>query len=206
MPSASKLPYSPSWSRFADNFQRDLKVWLVFMAALSVCRAAIIFIFCDRMDPDSGVGTALVAMANGTRFDAPVATAWLLPPFLASIASGFLDMPRIAATVRKVVAAIFFPVTFFLGIVTYGFFKEFNDQFNHFILNAIYDDIGAALATVWKEHPVIWASAGLVAGSVALYLGTTRLAEKLNVSRQRLERLTSVGKGPSLCGCRGLPH
>ena len=177
------------WSRFADGAQRDLALWLAFMALLSAGRVFLIAVFHDRMAAGTGFGAVLVALANGVRFDAPVAVLWAAPGLLGSAVAAFTGWTRAAGIVRQAAAGVFVFLTVLLGVITFGFFREYDDQFNHFILGVIYDDFGAVLTTVWKEYPVVWVVLGMLALDAGLFLGIAWLVRRPLVAEARLARL-----------------
>jgi phosphoglycerol transferase MdoB-like AlkP superfamily enzyme len=170
------------FNRFLLQFLKDVKQWLFFMLYLSFFRLAFISFFRNKIEPATGVSDILLAALNGLRYDSMVATDWILLPFLASVASGFVNIDRLADRVRGAMSAAFIVLTAFAWIITFGYFKEYNEQFNYLIFNLYYDDAGAILKTIWADyHPLL---ALAVVGAVsALALGLKeRFAGKSAVS------------------------
>ena len=161
------------FNRFLLQFLKDVKQWLFFMLYLSFFRLAFIAFFRNKIEPATGVSEVLLTALNGLRYDSMVATDWVLIPFLASVASGFVNIDRFADRVRGAMSAAFIVATAFAWIITFGYFKEYNEQFNYLIFNLYYDDAGAILKTIWADyHPLL---ALTVVGAVsALALGLKR--------------------------------
>lgn len=107
------------------------------------------------MDAVTGGLDILTALINGARYDAVVATAWVAVPLLFSAANGFGEWSRAADRVRKASGAAFVGVASAVFVVTIGYFKEYNDQFNYFLFNLYYDDTTAIMRTIWAEHNLL---------------------------------------------------
>jgi phosphoglycerol transferase MdoB-like AlkP superfamily enzyme len=174
------------FNRFLLRFLNDVKQWLFFMLYLSCFRIAFISFFRNKIDPATGVSEVLLTVLNGLRYDSMVATYWVLIPFLASVASGFVNIDRFADRVRGAFGAVFIVVTAFAWVVTFGYFKEYNEQFNYLIFNLYYDDAGAILKTIWADyHPLLALS--LIGAVSALSLGLKkRFPGKSAVSSETL--------------------
>lgn len=152
---ADRLPVMKNWPRFFLQFRKDLKLWLFCVLFLSLFRIALIFLFRERMGNDAQTGDVLAAAAYGMRYDSMVASYTVLLPFLASIGCLFLDLRKLATRVRIAMGSLFLIFSSILFVVTIGYFREFNDQFNHFLFEFLYDDTTAILVTIWKGyHPL----------------------------------------------------
>lgn len=152
---ADRLPVMKNWPRFFLQFRKDLKLWLFCVLFLSLFRIALILLFRERMGNDAQIGDVLAAAAYGMRYDSMVASYTVLLPFLLSLCCLFLDVQTLAARVRTTMGTLFLIFSSILFVVTIGYFREFNDQFNHFLFEFLYDDTTAILVTIWKEyHPL----------------------------------------------------
>lgn len=150
-----KSPRSPGWISFVDQTARNLTFWLIGVALLAAFRLVMIFAFRERMGPGSGAGQIVAALVNGLRFDGQVVFYWGIVPFLFSSASGVARAEQWSETARRVFLFLFLASSIPLCAVTIAYFREFDDQFNHFLLGVIYDDFTAVLITIWKEYPVV---------------------------------------------------
>ncbi len=144
------------FSRFLLQFLKDGKQWLFFMLYLSIFRIVFILFFRNRIDDASTISDILWTTLNGLRYDAMVATDWVLLSFLAaSVPSGFVNAEPYADRFRKVIGSLFLVVTSITWVVTFGYFREYNEQFNQFIFNLYYDDTKAIFQTIWADyHPI----------------------------------------------------
>lgn len=155
-------------ARFFGQVQYDIRLWLYAMALLTLSRLGLIFLFRRLIAESSGYGTIAKALLNGMRFDSPIATWFMLPPLLVSIACLFRDWTARAGTVRRVVGIVFTFLTVLLFMITTRYFEEYNDQFNHFMFGLYYDDAGAILETIWTNYrPLSGLVFVMVSGGIA---------------------------------------
>lgn len=140
--------------RFFLQSRKDIKLWAGCVLFLSLFRIAFILLFRDRMGNDAQAWDVLVAAAYGMRYDSMVAGYTALLPFLLSVGCLFADLRVPANRVRNAAGSLFLVGSSVLFVVTVGYFREFDDQFNHFLFQFLYDDTTAILVTIWKEfHP-----------------------------------------------------
>jgi phosphoglycerol transferase MdoB-like AlkP superfamily enzyme len=183
-----------SWCRTAAQVQRDVALWLVCVATLSATRLFLIASFRSRLSPHVKFSQVVTALANGLRFDAQVATLWVVIPLLMSVACAFVDMARTAQRLRQAAAFAFLTLTSLIAAISWGFVREFDDQFNHFVLGAVYDDLGAILKTVVNAYPLLWPLAVAALAGTLVYVASRRVLTRALVSEDVLERLPPTAK------------
>ena len=144
-----------SWNAFISQFKRDLKQWLFFMALLSVMRLILIVVFSGKIGETTLGADIFKTFVNGLRYDVMVTIYCTLIPLLMSVVCGFADFSKAAERVRALIGRLFIILSVILSIVTIGYFKEYNDQFNHWIFNLYYDDTRAILSTIWAEYHLV---------------------------------------------------
>lgn len=143
------------FNRFLLQFRQDGKQWLFYMLYLSFFRVVFIITFRSRIGPATGISDVLMTALNGMRYDSMVSTWWTVVPFLAGIATGFVNIERFAARIRTAFSVLFILLTSIAWGFTFVYFKEYNEQFNYLIFNLYYDDIRAIIQTIWADyHPV----------------------------------------------------
>ncbi len=156
-----------SWNRFIWQLKKDLKQWLFFMALLSFMRLVLIVVFHGKIGATTPWADIPKTFLNGLRYDVMVATYIALIPLLMSVLCGFVDIRKAAEPVRALFGRLFIVLSVVLSVVTIGYFKEYNDQFNHWIFNLFYDDTRAIFSTIWAEyHPV----PGLIAAGLVSFV------------------------------------
>lgn len=153
-----------SWNRFISQFKKDVKQWLFFMGLLSVLRIVFVLSFGAKIEHGTSWPDIVKAFLNGLRYDGTVATYMILISVLTSVLCGFIDIRNLSDRVRFFLGSTFTVLTVTLSVIAIGYFREFNDQFNHWIFNLYYDDTKAIFSTIWAEYHVI---PNLLAVSVA---------------------------------------
>src|SRR6185295_10813117 len=134
-------PPSTGWTRFLTQIQKDLKLWLCALAFLSLFRWLMIFLFRGELGQNSTWLDILRCSERGFRFDASIATYWVLLPLAMSAACAFGNFIRLADRTRFWVGMIFLSLTSLLCVAAFGFFQEYHDQFNHWIFGIVADNI-----------------------------------------------------------------
>lgn len=145
------------FNRFLLHFLKNVKLWLSFMLYLSFFRLAFIFYFRNKIEPGTYYSDFALSALNGMRFDSIASTCWIAIPLLASIGLAIFDADRIVDRVRSIIGAAFMLVTTLTWVVTFGYFQEYNEQFNYVLFNLYYDDTAAIFKTIWTGyHPLIY--------------------------------------------------
>ena len=178
------------WNRFITQFQKDVKLWLFFIAYFLLFRCSFQVLFRHQIDASSTYRDVMAALFNGLRYDSVIATYLLVVPFLFSIIAGFANTSHLANKVRKVTGTAGVVLATVVCVSTFSYFKEFGDQFNHFIFGLIYDDLGAIVTTILKEYHVIPKVVGMVLIIVAALKIMCLLIRDPFVAPQSLNRLT----------------
>lgn len=156
---------------FLTHIQQDFKFWLFALVWLAVFRGIMLAVFARNLGPGVTGGAVLKCLATGARFDASIATYWVMPAALASLALLCCGLPaRVARRIRLVAGGLFVGLSTFLGVVAVGFFSEYKDHFNHWIFGVVFDDFKAVLKTIWADYPVIPIMLGLGVGMAATWL------------------------------------
>ncbi|HOM29330.1 MAG TPA: LTA synthase family protein [Deltaproteobacteria bacterium] len=140
------------WSRFFQSWQKDLVLWVFCMAFFACFRIAFLVVFRHRMEPTSTFATILSAFLNGMRYDAKVSTTFMLVPFCFSTACIFKNVRVLAGRVRAATGLVFVCLSSALCLITIEYFREYNDQFNHYLFGLIYDDRAAIFKTILSTY------------------------------------------------------
>jgi len=177
-----------NWSRFFDQYQKDLKLWLFCMVLLGVYRVGFIFYFKNHIDPTTSVLNIVWVSIHGISYDALVATILVSFPFLLSIVSGFTDTAKTTDRFRLAWGELFCAIYAGTCVVTINYFKEFNSQINHFIVNLVYDDTRAILQTIWSDYHPIENFIIILALTVVTVFSLRKVLVKGFVSTEFLER------------------
>jgi hypothetical protein len=158
------LATGASWDSFIDDLQGSLALWLLSFLLLGGFRLVMIRLFGGAMRPDIGAGDILRALARGMRFDSMVATYVALPCLVLSLGCLLFPMRQFALRVRWAFIALTVPLHLLICGVTIAYYKEYNNQFDGWIMGLVTDDLHAILLTIWRGYPVMLYAAGALLG------------------------------------------
>ena len=122
---------------------------------LGAFRLLMIELFGSDKQPGHGVIDILQAMTRGARFDSMVATYPVLPSLFLTLWCLFSDVSRIAQRVRVTVGVATVAAHLAICGITIGYFKEYHDQFNQWLVGLLTDDVGAIARTIWRGYPIV---------------------------------------------------
>jgi hypothetical protein len=177
-----------SWARAASAIQRDLLLLLLLLVLLQAVRFALVAVFHRQLGTQAGLGQFLMCALAGLRFDARIALLAALPSLLLSVAQVRWRLPRAGPRVRATTAVAFLAATLLTAGADLAFFSEFGCQFDDRTLGALYDDLGAVLLTLWREHHVVWLGLGFCALVVTGGWLAVRIFARWGVDPRRLAR------------------
>lgn len=96
---------------------------------------------------------------RGFQFDVKAAVCLSLPLFgikiLNDIFYDYLKFRGFCDVFVRFYERIILILTGVLCVLNVGFYQEYHDQFNHWVLGLWYDDVSAILSTIWKTYPVM---------------------------------------------------
>ena len=146
------------------------------MFLLSIFRALLIATFHEKILSTSTSNDFLATFFMGLRFDTHSIMLFLILPFLANL---FIYTPQrdvIVEKTRLFFSYFFLVITLLFSIITIPYFKEYNNQFNYFIFEGLYDDKIAIAQTIMQAyHPFV----SLFIFILLLYI-TIAITKKLN--------------------------
>ncbi|MFC1770134.1 LTA synthase family protein, partial [Nitrospirota bacterium] len=191
----SKTESTSPWQRVFKQWFRDLKLWLAAVLYLMLFRMVLIWAFLAQMAPESGLSEIMHVMLTGLRFDSVVATTLILIPFLMGTVSGITGKAlALTAKVRGIMAVGFFTISSMIFLVSYEYFREYGDQFNHFLFNFFKDDTLAILVTILKEYNPIMNTIAIIIFTLMGYFSYKKLIDKPFAFEQRLVDLIVIRK------------
>jgi phosphoglycerol transferase MdoB-like AlkP superfamily enzyme len=150
-----KINTGLSWSRFFAQAMKDIRLYFYCACCLSFFRFILIMTFINRKGPETGWVDILTAMSNGFRFDSRISFYVILPTLLLGIIGGFFPLDKVIDKTRYGIAITFTTLTLFVCGATVPYFKEYDDQFNQWLLGLIFDDVHAIIKTIWTQVPVL---------------------------------------------------
>ena len=155
-------------NHFWDNFQgtawKGLKVFLFYLAVLSLCRGFFIFWMQDYMGPSTTEQDVFLALWRGLRLSCQTAGILTLVSFLPALALTFFWKKGERMAWRVLTGAVL--VTFsVLYVASFPYYRQFHSNFNQLVFNAANDDMYALFVSFVQEFylPVRLAGALLLA-------------------------------------------
>lgn len=146
---------SSKWQNYIQEFIKQLQVYIFAVVYLGLFRIVLIIYFNNKIDSDTGIGEIFLAMAHGFRFDSAIAVLFLLIPFLANALFSPLNLSSLSVYLRIGFSGFMVIVMTFAFVVTIPYFKEFDSQFDYFLIEILYDDRSAVMQTIIDEYNFI---------------------------------------------------
>jgi phosphoglycerol transferase MdoB-like AlkP superfamily enzyme len=145
----------------------DMALWLALVLLFLAFRVALFSIFHAELPERPSAQAFQRCLETGLRSDTCAAT-WALLPSFALTVIGFVHslgiwhrrIRQLTLTIGLILSAIIF-------IADIGYFAEYDNQFDHWIVGLAYDDRTAIFTTIWKSYPVVWL---VVIGAAAVAL------------------------------------
>ncbi|HEY5911404.1 MAG TPA: sulfatase-like hydrolase/transferase [Verrucomicrobiae bacterium] len=189
---------------FARELHRDLLLWLISFLILAAFRLLMIWLFGSQMRATSGGEEILKALLRGARFDSMAASypVALCLPFTAFCL--LRDVSRLGQRVRIVVGILAVGVHLAICGITVGYFREYHDQFNQWIIGLITDDLGAITRTIWRGYPILAYLTGYLLVLAFSGWGIARLLRWFPPPRLKLRLRSGAAAGLTLALVVGL--
>lgn len=167
MPSMpARLPRSSrfSWQHLYMGILKGLKVFVFYLAVLSVFRMFFIFWMASYMGTGIGSHDVLTAIWRGTRLSMQTAGALTLVSFVPGFLLHYL-WPRWERCCVLVLNAILLVPLSILYVASFPFYRQFHANFNQMLFTGANDDLYALLITMVQQYylPVRLAGALLLA-------------------------------------------
>ena len=149
----SKTLFSVSYERFSQNVQKNFKLAVAVILPLLLYRAFLLIYFKSSLTSHLTVGDYLLTFINGLRYDLVVAGYITAVPMIVALLCLFLDFDRVNSRLRAFLLYFYFITADILLLSHFLFYMEFNHNFDHLALGAIFDDRTAVLLTAWHQYP-----------------------------------------------------
>ncbi|MCX6171831.1 MAG: sulfatase-like hydrolase/transferase [Flavobacterium sp.] len=144
------------WDNFLKELSNLIFFWFFGVLFFVVFRGIFILFFHKKIAHIIEFNEWLNIFLMGFRFDCTAVSYFLLIPLILLLTLSPLGKFKIIETSRKIHQVLFVILSTLICIVTVNYFKEYSDQFNHFLFLALYDDKKAVLNTILVDfHPII---------------------------------------------------
>lgn len=154
MPSMpARLPRSSrfSWQHLYMGILKGLKVFVFYLAVLSVFRMFFIFWMASYMGAGTGSHDVFTAIWRGTRLSMQTAGALTLVSFVPGFLLHYL-WPRWERCCVLVLNAILLVPLSILYVASFPFYRQFHANFNQMLFTGANDDLYALLITMVQQY------------------------------------------------------
>jgi len=153
------LNAAKGWPSLSYQWVKDFQLFLFILLSLTLFRVLLLLIFGDQTSDSSTTLDIASVFWMGFRVDMGTASSWVLLTFLISIGCSVFSIHRFALKLREFSAQIFIISAVLILGIDLVFFRVYGDHYNQMLLGLIYDDPGAIVTTIWKEHnPILYFS------------------------------------------------
>lgn len=144
----------------------DFALWFGLVLLFQSFRGLMMVCFREQAGDHVGWTHILRCFQAGLRYDVSNAT-YLCAPLLLMAALGcFWFSARVHNGVRQFVIGIAAVICALIFPVDAGYFREYHNQFDHWIWGVVFDDRRAIALTIWKSYPVVWITLGAIVAAV----------------------------------------
>ena len=140
------------WNNLIDEFVKLAYFWLFSIIFYSLFRVFLIMYFNQKIGINVNNTDIFNAILVGFKFDTHIVCIFLLIPFLSNLLIQTKNRDKIIQKIRLLFEYLFISISIILFVVTITYFKEYNSQFNYFVFEALYDDIGAITKTIALQY------------------------------------------------------
>ncbi len=140
------------WKNFTQEFHKLFIIWLVAIINLMAFRLYFIYEFRNQIKIETSSSDIFTALVKGFCFDSVIAGAFIVLPYLSLLMLSYFNLFNFIRYIRKFFTFLLFSINLFLCVVTITYFQEYNDQFNHFVFDGLYDDHVAVAITIYEQY------------------------------------------------------
>ena len=144
-----------NWIKFIQECITQIQLWLFLVLLQWIFRVIMILWFYKNISTTTIINDILLALFHGFRFDSKIASLFLLFPFLFNLILSSLNRFSIIFKLRLFFTGLGIVLILLSSIATLPYFEEFDNQFNFFLFDLLYDDQIAVFKTVLFEYHLI---------------------------------------------------
>ncbi len=144
------------WKLFLQEFYKLTYFWLFCIIIYAIFRIFLIIYFNTKLSTDVTTDDFINTILVGFKYDTHLIMLFLLIPFIANSIIFTKNREYIVSKIRLFFSYLFLTISFLSFVITPTYITEYNDQFNYFVFEALYDDTSAILHTIMLQYnPVI---------------------------------------------------
>ena len=140
------------WSKFINEISNNFFFLGFGIIFFQIFRLFFIYIYSNEIGENINLNDFLKVILMGLRFDATVTSYFVVLPFLTTFILVPFNKLKFTIILRKIFQILFIISSSLIYIITINYYKEYNDQFNHFLFLGLYDDKKAVLETIISDY------------------------------------------------------
>ncbi|PID29643.1 MAG: alkaline phosphatase [Candidatus Cloacimonadota bacterium] len=142
------------WNSFIKELSNDIFFMIFGVVFFQIFRLSFIGIYSNEIGEYGTFDQLLKTISMGFRFDITVVSYFVLLPFVSNLILALFNGFKYIKRVRKFFQILFIVLSTIIYIVTINYYREYNDQFNHFLFVGLYDDKKAVFETIIKDFNI----------------------------------------------------
>ena len=149
-------PSKKKWKNYIDELANLIFFWGFSILFFTIFRLSFVLIFSSELNWNKISCDLINVLITGFRFDTMVTSYFILVPFLSNLILYNSKKKYVVKKLRGIFQQLFIVLSPLICIITLNYFKEYNNQFNHFVFLALYDDLDAVIKTIISDfNPLI---------------------------------------------------
>ena len=134
------------------EFTKLFYFWIFSITIFSLFRVYMLIYFNSKIDINSGFNDILDVIFIGFKYDTNVILYFLIIPFILNFIIFTKNREEILRKIRLFFSYLLLSISIFAFVITVTYFIEYNNQFNYFIFEVLYDDILAISQTIFLQY------------------------------------------------------
>jgi phosphoglycerol transferase MdoB-like AlkP superfamily enzyme len=144
------------WHKFISELANIIFFWLFSIIFFFIFRLFFIFFFRNELSEAVAFSDFTKSLFMGFRFDTQIVTYFILIPLILNPTLLAFNVFKARKIIRLIFQACFIILATFICLITINYYKEYNEQFNHFLFLGLYDDQKMVFETIMADfHPYL---------------------------------------------------
>jgi len=139
------------WDKFLQELANIVFFWIFCVMFFLLFRISFILMNHNEIGTSIRFGEYFDVFFMGFRFDVTVSAYFLVLPFVSLLLLSPFGRVKLIAKIRRGFQFLFIILSTLICVTTLNYYREYNDQFNHFLFLGLYDDQKAVLKTVLED-------------------------------------------------------
>jgi len=135
-----------------SEFSNLLFFWVLAVLFFSLFRLSFILLYHSDINSSLKILEFIKGFFMGFRFDITVISYFLIVPLLSTYIFIPLNRINLVIKIRLLFQKIFVFSSVIISIITLSYYKEYKEQFNHFLFMGLYDDKKSVIQSIISDY------------------------------------------------------